>query len=111
MPFHLSICLTLSAFVWFVIGLVVEDLHIELPNFLGFILGMVQILIHGMYKKPNKGVVEEMKLSQHVIKIVNLRTSEIHPIDDEVAYAEEGNTNKKMVEVKPIQECKANVEI
>ncbi|KAG9144751.1 hypothetical protein Leryth_017227 [Lithospermum erythrorhizon] len=130
LPFPLSFCLTLSAIMWFGYGLLQKDLCIALPNVLGFFLGMLQMLLYGIYRNPKKVVVEEKKPTEHVINIVNLGASEVHPVedspksrksDDEVAYIEEENKDKKMDEdeenlefvneEEQIQECKASVKI
>lgn len=69
MPFNLSFFLTLSAIVWFFYGLLMRDICIAIPNVLGFILGLLQMLLYAIY---NKGVKEEYALEPMTnIVIVN----------------------------------------
>ncbi|KAG8383317.1 hypothetical protein BUALT_Bualt05G0172100 [Buddleja alternifolia] len=80
MPFPLSFFLTLSAVMWFAYGLFQKDLCVALPNVLGFFLGMLQMLLFGIFRsmKPEMG---EKKLPEHVINIMVLGTPEVHPVD------------------------------
>ncbi|KAK7363212.1 hypothetical protein VNO77_05345 [Canavalia gladiata] len=50
MPFHLSLFLTLSAIIWFLYGLFIKDIRIAIPNVLGFIMGLVQMLLYAIYR-------------------------------------------------------------
>ncbi|CAN0929184.1 Bidirectional sugar transporter SWEET15 [Linum grandiflorum] len=54
MPFSLSFFLTLSAVVWFGYGAFIEDLRVALPNVIGFVFGLIQMLLYAIYrnKKP-----------------------------------------------------------
>ncbi|KAK2430120.1 hypothetical protein P8452_43573 [Trifolium repens] len=54
MPFNLSLFLTLSAIVWFAYGLFLKDICIAIPNVLGFILGLLQMLLYAIYNKAQK---------------------------------------------------------
>ncbi|XP_045828318.1 bidirectional sugar transporter N3-like [Trifolium pratense] len=56
MPFNLSFFLTLSAIVWFTYGLFLKDICIAIPNVVGFILGLLQMLLYAIYNKAKKGV-------------------------------------------------------
>ncbi|KAK7394109.1 hypothetical protein VNO78_14628 [Psophocarpus tetragonolobus] len=56
MPFNLSFTLTLSAIMWFGYGLFLKDICIALPNVLGFALGLLQMLLYGIYRNGNKKV-------------------------------------------------------
>ncbi|KAF5952781.1 hypothetical protein HYC85_010725, partial [Camellia sinensis] len=80
MPFTLSFFLTLSAIMWFGYGLLKKDWCIALPNIFGFLLGLLQMLLYGIYRNA-KEVVKEIKLPEHIISIVMLGTSEVHPVD------------------------------
>ncbi|XP_009586714.1 bidirectional sugar transporter NEC1-like [Nicotiana tabacum] len=59
MPFTLSIFLTLCATMWFFYGYFKKDYYIAFPNVLGFVLGIVQMILYIVYKyaksRPYKG--------------------------------------------------------
>ncbi|CAN1124251.1 Bidirectional sugar transporter NEC1 [Linum perenne] len=50
MPFSLSLFLTLCATAWFFYGLLVNDYYIALPNVLGFLFGITQMVLYMIYK-------------------------------------------------------------
>ncbi|XP_051144587.1 bidirectional sugar transporter N3-like [Andrographis paniculata] len=50
MPFPLSFFLTLSAVMWFAYGLFQKDLYVALPNVLGFFLGVLQMVLYGIFR-------------------------------------------------------------
>lgn len=82
MPFSLSFFLTLSAIMWFAYGLLKNDPCVAIPNILGFILGLVQMVLYGFYRNAGKEKMEK-KLPEHIIDMVmlsTLGTSDIHPI-------------------------------
>ncbi|KAK3439722.1 hypothetical protein EUGRSUZ_B00078 [Eucalyptus grandis] len=63
MPITLSIFLTLGAIVWFFYGFLLKDFFIAVPNMLGFVLGVVQMVLYAIYKK-NTNTVEVERNSQ-----------------------------------------------
>ncbi|URE37574.1 bidirectional sugar transporter [Musa troglodytarum] len=71
MPFYLSFFLTLSAIAWFGYGLFTKDIYVQLPNVLGFVFGIAQMLLYIIYKKK-KNVVVEPTVPEHVLKIAEL---------------------------------------
>ncbi|CAL8090856.1 unnamed protein product [Prunus armeniaca] len=92
MPFSLSFFLTLSAVMWFSYGLFLKDICIAIPNVLGFILGLLQMLLYAIYRNRKQVIIEddEKKIpaaaaaDQHVKNVVGLTTlatSEVHPLD------------------------------
>lgn len=88
MPFTLSFTLTLSAIIWFFYGLSKRDNFVAFPNILGFILGLLQMILYGIFKnsKNAKKSIEEKKLPEHIVNIVilsSLGNSEVHPLDVE----------------------------
>ncbi|THG11221.1 hypothetical protein TEA_030204 [Camellia sinensis var. sinensis] len=68
------ICVAISVIVF------AAPLSIVLPNIFGFLLGLLQMLLYGIYRNA-KEVVKEIKLPEHIISIVMLGTSEVHPVD------------------------------
>ncbi|WOL03734.1 bidirectional sugar transporter SWEET14-like [Canna indica] len=71
MPFNLSFFLTLSAIAWFGYGLFTKDIYVQLPNVLGFLFGIAQMLLYIIYKKK-KNVVVEPAVPEHVVKIAEI---------------------------------------
>ncbi|GFP91614.1 bidirectional sugar transporter sweet10 [Phtheirospermum japonicum] len=83
MPFLLSFFLTLSAVMWFFYGLLLKDYNIAIPNVLGFIFGVLQMVLYAIYKKANKKIesqidaIEEEKipeLKDQIVDVVKLST-------------------------------------
>ncbi|XP_043724164.1 bidirectional sugar transporter SWEET14-like [Telopea speciosissima] len=86
MPFYLSLFLTLSAIMWFFYGVLLKDLHVALPNILGFIMGVIQMVLYAMYKDSNK-IKEEQKQQNQISDVIKLTTivcSEVNQIEIDV---------------------------
>ncbi|PHT53516.1 Bidirectional sugar transporter SWEET11 [Capsicum baccatum] len=64
MPLLLSVFLTLSAVVWFFYGLLLKDINIAIPNVLGFILGILQMVLYVIYNKKEQAILKEQKLPE-----------------------------------------------
>ncbi|MCE3051167.1 hypothetical protein HAX54_049033, partial [Datura stramonium] len=64
MPLLLSVFLTLSAVMWFFYGLLLKDINIAAPNVLGFIFGILQIVLYVIYSKKEKVMLKEQKLPE-----------------------------------------------
>ncbi|XP_027349047.1 bidirectional sugar transporter N3-like [Abrus precatorius] len=86
MPFNLSFTLTLSAVMWFGYGLFLKDICIALPNVLGFALGLLQMLLYGIYRKGDMKVTKETKLPLEPLRNVvvenPLGTGEVFPVEE-----------------------------
>ncbi|MFS7971427.1 putative SWEET sugar transporter [Helianthus anomalus] len=82
MPILLSVALTLSAVMWFFYGLLLGDFNIAIPNVLGFIFGVLQMILYYMYKnkKPVAGekiTTSEAKNSEMEQKIPEFKDQKI----------------------------------
>lgn len=72
MPINLSLCLTLTATIWFLYGFLLKDLYITLPNVVGFLFGVAQMVLYGIYRKYDK-----QKLPEVVSPVKNQQTVDI----------------------------------
>ncbi|KAK6794817.1 hypothetical protein RDI58_008270 [Solanum bulbocastanum] len=84
MPLLLSIFLTLSAVMWFFYGLLLKDINIAAPNVLGFIFGILQIVLYAIYSKKEKVILKEQKLPEIqtpgvIVKDENMHTNKKLP--------------------------------
>ncbi|KAK7340946.1 hypothetical protein VNO77_21664 [Canavalia gladiata] len=64
MPFSLSLFLTLCATMWFFYGLFDKDYYIMLPNVLGFLFGISQMILYLIYKNVKKTA--DINCSEHL---------------------------------------------
>ncbi|KAL2504084.1 Bidirectional sugar transporter SWEET9 [Abeliophyllum distichum] len=62
MPITLSFFLTICATVWFFYGFFIKDYYIALPNVMGFLFGIVQMILYFIYKNAKKDVDTNLKL-------------------------------------------------
>ncbi|KAL4280854.1 hypothetical protein GQ457_03G007010 [Hibiscus cannabinus] len=85
MPFNLSFFLTISAVMWFAYGLFMKDLCVALPNVIGFVLGMLQMLLYAIYRNSGKTV--EEKLPEQMkggVVLSTLGLSEVYPVSVDI---------------------------
>ncbi|KAK4342004.1 hypothetical protein RND71_037820 [Anisodus tanguticus] len=84
MPLTLSLFLTLSATMWFFYGFFKKDFYIALPNVLGFLFGVVQMLLYFFYKGSDKLDLEETAKTKGVevcIKIEGDSDKALHSME------------------------------
>ncbi|KAG6708930.1 hypothetical protein I3842_06G106600 [Carya illinoinensis] len=85
MPFSLSFFLTLSAMMWFAYGLFLKDICVALPNILGFVLGLLQMLLYAIYRNAKKVIDQEKEVPEQIKDLVlifsTLGSSEVYEAD------------------------------
>ncbi|KAK7400257.1 hypothetical protein VNO78_11460 [Psophocarpus tetragonolobus] len=84
MPFYLSLFLTLSAIMWLGYGVFLKDICVAIPNVLGFTLGILQMLLYGMYRNSGNTEKEEHELepvkNAVVVNVNSSATGGVHPV-------------------------------
>ncbi|KAI3470278.1 hypothetical protein Pfo_026941 [Paulownia fortunei] len=70
MPFTLSFFLTLCATMWFFYGFFVQDYYIALPNVLGFLFGITQMILYFIYKNAKKDNDKNLTLTSRQTRIL-----------------------------------------
>ncbi|KAK4285447.1 hypothetical protein QN277_002142 [Acacia crassicarpa] len=105
MPFTLSFFLTLSAVMWFAYGLFLRDICVAVPNVVGFVLGVIQMVVYGMYRDNGKkrkegereGGVEAIMKEVVVVGVSQRGSSEVFPDPMGILVADEVNNVKNNV--------------
>ncbi|KAJ4728841.1 Bidirectional sugar transporter SWEET [Melia azedarach] len=116
MPFTLSFFLTLGAVAWFFYGLMIRDLNIAIPNVLGFIFGVLQMVLYMIYKNPKKAVEPKLhELSEHVVDVLKLSTmvcTELSAVVPQLSTMEnDQEIVDELIAKKEIEETKPNKDI
>ncbi|KAI3825728.1 hypothetical protein L1987_07321 [Smallanthus sonchifolius] len=88
MPFGLSFFLALSAVMWFFYGLLQKDIYVALPNIIGFVLGVVQMVLYFVYKNYNK---KKINLEQKLPTTIS--TMDTYPVCDAPKHDANKDTN------------------
>ncbi|XP_042499256.1 bidirectional sugar transporter SWEET15-like [Macadamia integrifolia] len=117
MPFSLSLFLTLSAIMWLCYGVLLKDLHVALPNILGSILGVLQMVLYAIYKDSNKSKEKDKEKQQEHnigdgVKLSTMGCSEVHPfqIDAESIHVEVNDVDDDH-QNKPVDDHTLTIEI
>ncbi|KAL9329869.1 hypothetical protein ACSQ67_004872 [Phaseolus vulgaris] len=69
MPITLSVLLTVSAIMWMAYGILLRDIYVTLPNFVGITFGTIQIVLYFIYRKHKP--VKDQKLAEHKDNVTN----------------------------------------
>ncbi|XP_045794162.1 bidirectional sugar transporter SWEET14-like [Trifolium pratense] len=78
LPFPLSLLLLISAIMWLLYGLSLEDIYVTLPNVVGLTFGIVQITLYAIYR--NSTPVNNDQLPEYKDDVINdeLETSNLY---------------------------------
>ncbi|CAM8931440.1 unnamed protein product [Rhodiola kirilowii] len=82
MPLGLSLFLTINAVMWSVHGLLHKDLYIAIPNGLGILLGIAQLVLYMAYHNSDGAVIDEM-LPEHASEMTRSSETGYNPNDIE----------------------------
>ncbi|KAL6193491.1 hypothetical protein ACLB2K_034575 [Fragaria x ananassa] len=121
MPFTLSFFLTLSGVLWFSYGMLLKDifiannkialcLFIYLPNGLGFVLGLLQMLFYAIYRNRKQVTVDQrnkLPAPEHVTDtvILSIATSEVQSVDAKQCYDYDGKDGSKESDGDEHEKC------
>eukprot|EP00250_Pteridium_aquilinum_P012006 c20449_g1_i1 orf=305-1168(+) len=81
MPFTLSLCNLVNSGVWTAYALVTKDIFVGIPNGIGCISGMVQLVLYGLYCKNTKKIdddEENMGKGPGKLDLVSVNKSSMH---------------------------------
>ncbi|XP_058194322.1 bidirectional sugar transporter N3-like [Rhododendron vialii] len=97
MPFTLSFFLTLNAITWFFYGLLLKDLYVTVPNVLGFVFGVLQMVLYLIYKNCNRVPEEEQQKLPSTVKLetIIISVDRVHSVPDHFGEDEQGNDLNK----------------
>ncbi|XP_059664053.1 bidirectional sugar transporter NEC1-like [Cornus florida] len=84
MPFLLSFFLTLGAVMWFFYGLLEKDYNIAIPNIVGFVFGVLQMVLYVKYKNPKKADKEQKLPESQVDKSITLEEQKLPELTEQI---------------------------
>lgn len=85
MPFSLSLSLTLCAATWFFYGFFSKDYYIMVPNVVGFMFGVAQMVLYFLYMDCNNINKDKPQFkstpshSHHEPNFINMQPLQLHP--------------------------------
>ncbi|XP_047323303.1 bidirectional sugar transporter N3-like [Impatiens glandulifera] len=101
MPFTLSFSLTISAVMWFTYGVLLFDWYVAFPNVIGFFLGLVQMVLYGVYKNGKKEgedqeimkkvAVAEQHVAMNMVSTMG-NPDQVHPVDMSSTHSDDVDT-------------------
>lgn len=69
MPFHLSLFTFIASSLWMAYGLLSHDIVLAAPNMVGCPMGLLQLLVYIIYRKPNNKTPQQQ---QQPLKVLSL---------------------------------------
>lgn len=90
--------------MWFSYGLLQKDICVAIPNVLGFMLGMIQMVLYAIYRQN-----DNKKLPEPLKSIVVLGNSEVHPVQIQL-HEESVNDQEKIEQLAVSLEIKKSKE-